>query len=696
MKTKLAAILLTAIMIVCLIPIAVFAEVAVPTALSAPVHFGVSHFSGDHVKYTFGAPGDLRAYIEKRASDDPENKQTFTAYFQIDYKIDGGSWHYTSEWDSPKTVPDNIDDLHFTFVSGKEYIDSDSWTMTGLFPEDATLKAFADSGWDYLKSHSITFRVRFAHSFDDKNTYVLSPWSKEYTLSANTKADYDKLIGHAPSIISAELIADPDGEPYFDIKLAELPEEVADLHSMTGSSVRTEIWMRRAGDKEFKYIEYEWAHSEILNIEASDYFGDSKQSYDAESYEIKVRYALDLRNYKQSGYSGSSSSVEIYSPFSNVISHNMPAWSNASQWATAEIKKALDNGLYPDKLKGADLTKPITRAEFAAVALKLYESLSGKTASPAPADTFTDTRDTDVLKAYALDIVAGVGNKKFAPDELLNREQASTMLTRVYKKVNWEGWTLAGDNTYTKHSLDNKGVAPFADDAQISGYARPSVYFMAKYGIIKGLSNNRFAPRNTTSAETAAGYANATREQALAISNRTFEKAEEIQDGGPTAATPSTQTTPPAQTPPTQGSEENMAQGEASAGSEFTGEWSRGGAYSADYVSGNIDIGTMSIVAGEYYKFNADGTFRSVISTLGGYVGSVRYDSSIVYETGKYKVDGSKIILSDRIQTYYKGTPLVLVHKDKKLDKSDELLIEEFDQAGERFKTMMGWFEKIR
>ena len=119
--------------------------------------------------------------------------------------------------------------------------------------------------------------------------------------------------------------------------------------------------MRRAGEKEFKYIEYEWVSKEILNIEATDYFDavGLEQSYDAQAYEIKVRYALDLRRYKQSGYSENSDSVDIYSPFSNVISHNMPAWSNASSWATAELKKANDAGLIPDILKGADMTAPL-------------------------------------------------------------------------------------------------------------------------------------------------------------------------------------------------------------------------------------------------------------------------------------------------------------------------------------------------
>ena len=65
--------------------------------------------------------------------------------------------------------------------------------------------------------------------------------------------------------------------------------------------------------------------------------------------------------------------------------------------------------------------------------------------------------------------------------------------------------------------------ARFADDADISGWAKDSVYFMAANKIINGVGDNRFAPRNITTDQEARGYANATREQALAIAVRMVE-----------------------------------------------------------------------------------------------------------------------------------------------------------------------------
>jgi hypothetical protein len=286
-------------------------------------------------------------------------------------------------------------------------------------------------------------------------------------------------------------------------------------------------------------------------------------------------------------------------------------YGNASGWATAELQEAVDNGLYPDILKGADLTKPITRAEFAAVGILLYEALSGTKASPAPASTFTDTSGTEVLKAYALNIVDGIGGGKFAPNELLNREQAATILTRVYKKLNWEGWTLAGDASYTAHSLDNKGVPLFADDAQISGYAKASVYFMVKYEIIKGLGNNKFGPKNTTSAETAAGYANATREQALLISNRTFENADSIVDGGPVTEQPSTSST----------------------NTSVAGAW--------EY---HLPTGTMYDVH-ITYVFRNDGTYHQLVRST--------YDYSCNAYKGSYKISNGQISFTGRSKVLF-------------------------------------------
>ena len=137
---------------------------------------------------------------------------------------------------------------------------------------------------------------------------------------------------------------------------------------------------------------------------------------------------------------------------------------------------------------------------------------------------FTDIAEDEsrnyILKAYNIGAVNGMSETTYEPSALLQREQLATMLTRVYKRSEWPEWTLETDDEYT---INYSGVKKFDDDSLISDYAKPSVYFMVKYNVLSGIGDNKFAPRNTTSAEEASGYANATREQAVVMSLRSFE-----------------------------------------------------------------------------------------------------------------------------------------------------------------------------
>ena len=180
------------------------------------------------------------------------------------------------------------------------------------------------------------------------------------------------------------------------------------------------------------------------------------------------------------------------------------------------------NALIPPELQNKDLTKDITRAEFCAVAVQLYEQMGGPVLNAASLSSpFVDTSSDAVKKAYKLGITNGTSATTFDPYTLISREQLATMLTRVYKSLNLPGWTLANDGQF---KLDSSGTKKFSDDQYISGYAKPSVYFMVKNGVIKGLTDTTFGPRNLTTYEEAIGYANASREQALIMAVRMFQK----------------------------------------------------------------------------------------------------------------------------------------------------------------------------
>ena len=168
-----------------------------------------------------------------------------------------------------------------------------------------------------------------------------------------------------------------------------------------------------------------------------------------------------------------------------------------SDWAREQLDSAAIKGLMPDCL-GDDFTENITRAEFAALAVELYEAMSGETA-PAPGESpFSDTNDPVIIQANALGIVGGMGDGTFAPDKLVTREQAALMLSRVYTKLGGEIPQVEGTT--------------FADNGEISNWAMDAVAFMADQEIVNGVGGNKFDPQG-----------NASIEQALIIALRMFE-----------------------------------------------------------------------------------------------------------------------------------------------------------------------------
>lgn len=183
-----------------------------------------------------------------------------------------------------------------------------------------------------------------------------------------------------------------------------------------------------------------------------------------------------------------------------LLTTSVLAYTGQSDWAEDSLRIAEINNIVPYVIKNSDVSQPITRAEFAAVAVRLYDAMSEDDAEAADYNPFTDTSDRDVLKAYAAGIVNGITDKSFEPGSPLSREQAAAMLGRVY---------MLSRQADLKPEYDLK----FADDSSISQWAKPSVYFMSESGILDGVDGNRFAPGDRTS-----------REQAIVIAARMLER----------------------------------------------------------------------------------------------------------------------------------------------------------------------------
>ena len=456
---------------------------------------------------------DENAFYTKYGIEN-EGYNHFGLYMQYDVNVNGKGWQYTSEWDEVDGYTGNYERGYDCLQVGGEKVEE--FTLHWLIYYDGSHELYEDAvyadgdGYRFNTDSTIQIRCRYYMEYrdNDENFTSTSDWSDVAVFGkGSTQKNITAPISYAAPIISKLEVVPPEGTNdeahiYFEL---DTPDSVWDAdmyHAMNDEGGLEEL------HAQINVNGGEWKNLYVSNSHWPLYEGSrqtsSTEMLTSESYvQLRVRYGGPLG----------------FSDWSNILSVNAPAF-EASDWAVDFVTRADEMGLIPECLEGEDLTKDITRAEFAAVAVKTYEALSGVAAIPAVNNPFVDTNDVEVLKAYNMGITAGVSATEFQPNTLLNREQAATMLTNVFKKVSIAGWTSA---TNSQYKLDYEKPALFADDADISSWAKDSVYFMAANGIISGMGNNKFAPKNVTSEEEATGYANATREQALIIAVKMVE-----------------------------------------------------------------------------------------------------------------------------------------------------------------------------
>ena len=453
-----------------------------------------------------------------------EGYYEFNLRMQYDVNIDGRGWQYTPAWDEDQYNYTGAYDMGYDYNGVREDLVSDFtladtyWENTRALYGDMVYLAgqdeYGDDIWHFdLENHSAQVRCRYIMAYISNDQWVTrtGEWSDIAVIGrGSTQRVPTQPTSYAAPVISNMRVVPPEGyqteaHVYFEL---DTPDSVWDAEIYYAMH---DEWGLDELDAQINVNGGGWQDVYVGNSHWPLYEGDRVTSSTAvitekSHVQIRVRYGGPLG----------------YSAWSNVLEVNAPNW-QASATFMPEIQKADEWGLIPDCLVGQDLTKRITRGEFAAVCVKLYENLSGEAAVAAPADTFTDTTDPEILKAFQVGITNGKydGGKRFAPDEGLNRQECATMLTRVYKKVSLPGWTLADDANF---QLQFTQPALFKDDADIGGFARNSVYFMAANGVINGYTDGTFHPRNTTAAQEAAGYANATRQHALVFSTRIVEK----------------------------------------------------------------------------------------------------------------------------------------------------------------------------
>lgn len=474
------------------------AEKPIPTYLEKPVNLTVRDDDGILRPRWTNPSSIVQATMDVNNADYEYNS---SLYYMFDWKLNDGDWNICP---APKDSIFN-DDIHGYFYLYMPNIQIDdkgnSETFFVVWQMDPT-KSPSDT-FD-LKNNTYYFRMRYALESDSNefNT-IYSPYSDVFAIGKNANATEIKKLD-PPTNLRVEVKKDSYNKPYFDLNwtipqaITESSKHIPIFHRID-FKVGNEKW---ASEKEFDSMAI--AGSKLLT--SSDTFDPVEKNYvDKIVIEENVYYFRVL-------FEGETSTGNsIYSGFSNIASTKVESYSNASTWAKPELEKASNYGLIPDSLKGADMTKPITREEFAEVVIKLYEKTTGFTPYINISNPFTDTNNPEILKAYQIGITTGTSATTFHPKKHINREQVASMLSRAIRIM------------VPTADFSTTGAPAFKDEEFISNWALEHVKYMSKLGIIKGTDGN-FMPKAITSAQIAEGYANTTREQAIAMGVRAFEE----------------------------------------------------------------------------------------------------------------------------------------------------------------------------
>lgn len=160
-------------------------------------------------------------------------------------------------------------------------------------------------------------------------------------------------------------------------------------------------------------------------------------------------------------------------------------------WAKPEIAKAVELGIvfgYEDGTFKPE--KDVTRAEFAVMLMRALKPDVEGIALP-----FTDQNDIPswaanaIAQAAQLNIVRGNSDGTFLPTNNITHEEMLAMVVRA------SGKTVP----------DPAPTSGYADDADLSDWARGSAYVAYRHSLLGGTNDNKVWPKkSTTRAESAA------------------------------------------------------------------------------------------------------------------------------------------------------------------------------------------------
>lgn len=173
----------------------------------------------------------------------------------------------------------------------------------------------------------------------------------------------------------------------------------------------------------------------------------------------------------------------------------------ASNWATDIVSSAGNANLLPFYMSMGYLTDEATRFHFCDIIALLVAKSPNSDVIVNENVKFLDNDNENVLYLAQRGIVLGKSETKFSPNDFLTREEAATIFCRVL------------DYLQVERDENAEAFYTFADENEISDWAKSAVYDMYTEGFMIGVPDNRFAPQSILS-----------QEQCVVVAYRIYEK----------------------------------------------------------------------------------------------------------------------------------------------------------------------------
>ena len=189
----------------------------------------------------------------------------------------------------------------------------------------------------------------------------------------------------------------------------------------------------------------------------------------------------------ESGHSGLSYRSENVEELKAIVEKAYNLISNdCSEWSADYIVQAKDIGLL-ENVSGLVYKENITREKFCELIYDFIMITQRGITTPEYKNQFTDTDNEKIVVLNAAEIIYGKSSTEFAPNDLLTREEAATIIVRMINKV--------------MPMPVNEMYFDYDDINDISDWASSSIQVMSNLGFMNGVGENKFAPKDNYTAE---------------------------------------------------------------------------------------------------------------------------------------------------------------------------------------------------